>query len=236
MGKSGKPLTRRGLRTILLSPTIAACRETSPGEFVPSKEWKPILTRAKWEKVRAVLNEPSRRTTSGPRRRWLLSGIAVCGRDDTPLGVQSSRYTCPSCQLSIEVERTDEVVVGDLLALLDAKAWRRLRRGGPTGAKSPLAAYESALSALTARFAAGDIDAVELGTLADALRRQQEMVPVSGTTSLPDVDDLERAWPKLSLEQKRLVIATATESLTIKPFVPNGGTFDERRIVFVPVA
>jgi hypothetical protein len=87
------------------------------------------------------------------------------------------------------------------------------------------------------RFQAGDIDGAELGRLADELRRQQEVSERSVPT-LPDVPDITKAWVKLTLEQKRLVIGAATESLTIQPCAAKGRMpgFDERRIAWVPVS
>jgi hypothetical protein len=42
--------------------------------------WDPIIPRADWEAVRAILTDPARRTTvAGGTPRSLLSGVAVCG-------------------------------------------------------------------------------------------------------------------------------------------------------------
>jgi hypothetical protein len=120
-----------------------------------------------------------------------------------------------------------------LLVLLDPKAWRRLRRGRPVAAAED-SGFEEAMALLSQRFVAGDVDAVQLADLAEALRRQHE-VTSAPPPSLPDVDDLRKSWPKLSLDQKRLVVSSATESLTIKPSKPSN-RFDETRIVWVPVA
>jgi DNA invertase Pin-like site-specific DNA recombinase len=240
-GSRGALMSRRALRAILLTPTIAACREVD-GVFVQSKEWKAILPRKKWDRLHALLTDPSRRTGPGPRRKWLLSGIAACSRCTTDDGepfpmmckpnAYGPRYTCFQCHLSIEAKRTDEIVQKDLLALLDPKAWRRLRNGRSHVADT--SGFEEAMQALTERFTAGDIDGTQLGVLADELLRQQQ-VEATPPPPLPNVDNLKQAWPKLGLEQRRLVIAAATESLTIKPWTPNGGTFDETRIHWVPV-
>jgi hypothetical protein len=235
VGKNGTAISHRALRAILLGPTIAACREVDD-VFVRSDDWKPILTRAKWDKVRALLTDPTRRTTPGNRRRWLLSGIACCGNGHGPMGIKphsaGPRYFCLECSLSIEAKRCDAIVQRDLLGMLDPKAWRRLRQGRPTVVD--VGGFETAMQALTARFVAGDIDAAHLGELADQLRRQQEGASTP-PPPLPDVPNLTKAWPKLTREQKRLVLSAATESLTIKPWTPSP-KFDETRIVWVPVA
>lgn len=242
VGKSGKPLSHRGLMRIMLTPTIVACRETSPGVFVESSEWEPILDRDKWDAVRAVLTDPARRTNHSTGRRHLLAGIVRCSRClDTDSdgwmrsmpGRDGVRYSCPTCYLSIDAAQTEDVVQRDVLAMLDPKMWRRLRQGQPIAAMRNGAATEKALEELSARFMAGDIDATEFADLANALRRRYE-VDSAPPPPLPNVADLAKAWPKFTLEQRRLVIMAATETLTIEPWTPSGGVFDETRIVWVP--
>jgi hypothetical protein len=96
------------------------------------------------------------------------------------------------------------------------------------------AAFADAMAALSARFVAGDIDAGELGELAEGLRRQQETT--APVVALPDVANLERAWPSLDITQRRVVLAAATESLTVKAATPGVGRYDESRVTWVPVA
>jgi DNA invertase Pin-like site-specific DNA recombinase len=242
-GRNGRPFTIRSVRQILLRPTTAGCREVEPGVFVESSEWKPILDRVTWDKLRDMLTDPARRTSASNRRRWLLTGIATCSRcldhDGHPVRIackphiQGPRYSCPSCHVSIEAKRTDEVVERDVLAMLDPKAWRRLRRGRPTGG-ADTGGFEEAMSELTARFVAGDLDGEEMGRLAEGLRRHQEATAVP-PPPLPDVDDLGKAWPKLTLEQRRLVLSAATESLVIRPWTKGTNHFDETRVAWTPV-
>jgi DNA invertase Pin-like site-specific DNA recombinase len=238
-GSQGMLMTRRTLCQILLSPTIAACREVD-GAFIQSDGWEPILDLTTWNKVRAVLNDPARRSGPGNSRRWWLTGIATCGRCPdvgmrvmvTPKRSRSGpRYFCPKCYLSIQATRTDELVEDALLSLLDRKAWRRLRQGQPVGDST--AGFEEAMQELTARFVAGDLSGDEMGRLAEALR--QEVADRPPPPSLPDVDDLKKAWPTLDLEARRLVLSAATVSLTIGPWDHKHG-FDDERIQWVPVA
>lgn len=243
-GRNGKPFTIRSVRMILLRPTTAGCREVSPGVFVKSSEWKEILDRDTWDELRRMLTDPARRTSASNRRRWLLNGIATCSRclddDGVPVGIvckphtQGPRYSCPKCHVSIEAKRTDETIEKALLQLMDLKAWRRLRRGGPP-AEDNTTKFEEAMHELTAQFLAGDLDGEEMGRLADGLRRQQEAV-VAPPPLLPDVVDLAAAWPKLDVEQRRLVLSAATSSLRIEPRKPGASRFDDKRIVWVPAS
>lgn len=57
------------------------------GNWTPSPHVQPIITPAEFDSVRAILEDPARRTNPGPARRHLLSGIATCGyidADGTP--------------------------------------------------------------------------------------------------------------------------------------------------------
>jgi DNA invertase Pin-like site-specific DNA recombinase len=255
VGRSGKPFAHRTLHGILTGPTIAACREVQkeqkatmtspavPAVYIDSTEWEPILDRQMWEAVRAVLKDPARRISSSNARRWLLPGIARCGRKEcqesesngrmrsTAHSKSGRRYSCMKCGLSIHAAQTDAHIEGLLLGLLNKKAWRALRRGQAVGANGS-AGLSEALAELTERYEAGDIDSAEWATLADALKREAATAPPP--PSLPDVDDLAKAWPKLTLEQRRLVVSAATESLTIMPSTGKWG-FDDTRIKWVSV-
>jgi hypothetical protein len=238
VGKNGRSFTPKSLQKILCSPTIAACREVD-GVFVQSDAWQPILEREVWDKVRAVLKDPARRTSHSTARRWLLSGIIQCSRcvDTDSKGWMrvvphraGPRYVCKQCFMSVSVPLTDEHVEGLLLGMLDKKAWRALRRGQSVGDIDD--GFDEAMSVLTDKFVAGDIDGTELGRLADALRA--EVASATPPPSLPDVDDLHKAWPTLDVEARRLVLSACTESLTVLP--ANGrNRFDETRIKWVSV-
>lgn len=144
------------------------------------------------------------------------------------------RYFCPVCYLSIDRIQTDEVVESDLFAEFDPKAWRRLRQGRPAQVEEA-SGFDEAMDELTARVKARDIDGAEMGRLVDELLRQQEATSAP-PVQLPDVPNLAKAWPTFTLEQKRLVLSAATESLVITPWTPGRNHFDETRIVWTSTA
>ena len=49
------------------------------GEEVGAAVWPAIVSEERWRAVVALCADPSRRTTPGPTRRWLGSGLYVCG-------------------------------------------------------------------------------------------------------------------------------------------------------------
>lgn len=109
--KDGVPFTPTTLRRMLMSPYYCARmpieaaekydqRALNRGTTTPGR-WEPIVTVEEWEAAKARLEHPERKTSPGPSRKWLLSGLAVCGVCRTPIragggekGVHS--YRCAS--------------------------------------------------------------------------------------------------------------------------------------------
>lgn len=82
---AGAEFTYSTLRKMLPRPRYAGLMP----DGVSQGSWTPILDRGDWEAVRALLD--SRPAGPGSGRRYLLSGIAVCGECGTPLQVNTSK-------------------------------------------------------------------------------------------------------------------------------------------------
>jgi DNA invertase Pin-like site-specific DNA recombinase len=89
----------RTVTEVLTKPAIAGLA-VHKGVLKPAP-WEAILDRDIWEKLRAKLEDPARRTSDrGNEPRWLLSGIALCGgcNDGTTVRATGARdrtfYTC----------------------------------------------------------------------------------------------------------------------------------------------
>ena len=85
---TGTKWGNRTLRDILLRPRNAGL-SVYDGEVVEGvliegvdEDHPPILERATWEAVVALLTNPQRLTSSGPVPRWLGSGLYLCGHPD----------------------------------------------------------------------------------------------------------------------------------------------------------
>ena len=48
------------------------------GQMVPGS-WEPVISEDTWRAARAKLTDPARRTSPGSDRKYLLSGVLVCG-------------------------------------------------------------------------------------------------------------------------------------------------------------
>jgi len=65
------------VRSALLKPTIAGLAVLNGS--LKAAPWPAILDPSKWEKLKAKLEDPNRRSSPGNEPKWLLSGIAKCG-------------------------------------------------------------------------------------------------------------------------------------------------------------
>ncbi|MGW9627642.1 recombinase family protein [Microbacterium sp. NPDC055521] len=109
----GVPFSPTTVRRMLMSPYYCARMPAEAAEKYDQRAltrktttpgaWPAIVSVEEWEEAKKRLEHPERKTSPGPARRWLLSGIAVCGVDGCGLpiragggekGVQS--YRCAS--------------------------------------------------------------------------------------------------------------------------------------------
>jgi hypothetical protein len=106
----GRSWSSRRVRYILASPVYAG-NLLRRGEVVASTLVQPLVDAAVAETVRALLADPSRKTTPGSAPRHLLSGIAVCGDCGGPL-IYRRGYLCAADlhHPFIKKERLEEIV------------------------------------------------------------------------------------------------------------------------------
>jgi len=109
----GVPFTPTTLRRMLMSPYYAALLPLPREDGAPYDQrditrdscvegaWPAIVTPDEWAEAKTRLEHPERKTSPGPTRKWLLSGIALCGVCKAPIragggeaGVHS--YRCGS--------------------------------------------------------------------------------------------------------------------------------------------
>jgi len=98
---TGSTWQKRTIVQTLTAPRVAGLRQYQ-GQVIGTAAWAPILDRATWEAVCAILRNPARRPPGITNtRRWLLSGIVYCTECGSPLrckqpGSRDSgrRYQC----------------------------------------------------------------------------------------------------------------------------------------------
>lgn len=246
------------LRRILTSPTTAGYREHH-GEVVGRAGWSAILDEITWRRLRAVIQDPTRaRARAHPARSYLLSGgIARCGRCGMPLHAQRRQdgarvYACVpgpdkgGCgKISVRADPLEEVVAEAVMVALDgpelARAVARRTDDEDDGAGEE-EGLEARLAELAEMWAAGEITRAEwlaarrsLEARLEAARRRQARR--MRTTALdPYVGregSLRAAWPSLTLDQRRAVVSSVLEQVTVGPAARRGPKFDLSRIDLV---
>jgi site-specific DNA recombinase len=235
---TGRPWRPTELRRVLVRPRNAGLA-VHRGQVVGPAGWPPILDEDTWRGVCAVLEDPGRRTNTTVARRWLLSGLAVCGVCGDPVRSFSASghrrkakpvYTC----------RTGKHVVRDAAAcdqLVEAVILERLGRPDarelltPAEGKADTAALHLRDSALAERlvelgrlYGDGTIDAPQLQAATASIRAQREQITAelaaasrgSVLAGVADAPDPARVWRGLDLSRKRAVIDVLA-TVTILP-------------------
>lgn len=118
--KKALPMDEIALRNILLRPRNAGLVEQR-GEIVANAVWEAILPEETWRAVVAKLTDPARTTNNvGSARRWVGSGLYVCGGCGAKVRVSmsSSGYRVYRCKASAHVTRAVDYVDSYVFAVV----------------------------------------------------------------------------------------------------------------------
>lgn len=240
--RNGKPWDHNAVRQLLLNERYAALREyparrrnsDPPGSLYPGT-WPAIVSEDTWRSAKHLLEDVYRTTSPGPGRRWLLSGIALCGvcQDGTTVtsGSRGSKsagttvqpiYKCrgPVKHLARFADPIDDWVeeyVVRRLSRADA-AGLLIDRDAPdmTDLRAQAVALRGRLDALAAEFA--DDDDGNPREFRDASRRIRErLAEVEAKMTHPQrsrilvdlvlAEDPAEAWERMILDRKRAVVS-----------------------------
>lgn len=211
----------------------------------------PLVDVGTFEQVKAVLADPSRKTSTGTVARHLLSGIARCGTCGGRMRVAlrtyggggHGRHATPGyrCLPGGHVSRNKDTLDGFVTAIVVGRLAREdatdllVAERGPEAAQ---AAEEAAL--LRARldnaadaFANGDIDRRQLTRITERLRPQIEAADARARivddtplfAGVVGVADVQEAWDALPLSRKRAIV-DALVSIRVLPSRTGRGVFD----------
>lgn len=207
-----KGWTNSALRRLLLSPTIAGLR-MHQGEVVGEAAWPPVIPVERWEKMRLVLGDVTRRfrvvePDHQTAPKFLLSHILKCGFCGRPLG--QGRCVSPTtsgkprkrnyyCQMtgcrkaSINLEATDAYVTGVLLGWLSTPESLAMLTGGNedwtehvTAATAKAEELRHRLDEAAGQYASG---AISLSTLASIEKRLNPLIEQAAREAVPPVTD-----------------------------------------------
>jgi DNA invertase Pin-like site-specific DNA recombinase len=126
----GKAWTQTGVRAVLLNPKNAGLVSLAGEVIAEAKaEWPAIVDRDVFDSVTAMLTDPHRTITRTAGRKYLLSGLAVCGKCGKTLGSampskrnQQPRYHCKHCHgVARKIETVDNYVLDVVAERLSRK-------------------------------------------------------------------------------------------------------------------
>lgn len=227
---------------------------------VSKAAWEPILERETWESVKAILEGRAAAFSYATNaRRYLLSGIAVCGTEGCgqPLVIRHNTrseslrgYGCINRECPVKVHRSqrhlDAYVEGWVLSLLQDSETLIGRLSVPANA-----GYLRELTALEARRAETEerlkslVDHPSLSpdvlvlSLEGFDRRIAELRERMATTSrsslLAKYHGIDRdQWAALPLETRRTLVA-ATCRVVVRASGRRGPGFDESTVDVIPI-
>jgi DNA invertase Pin-like site-specific DNA recombinase len=252
---TGREWSPNQLRNTVTSPRVAGLRQHR-GEVVGEAAWPALMPRALWERVRTIVNDPSRQRPGRPIKA-LLTGILVCGQCGATLmaGTNNGKpaYVCvkrpnwPGCgRLAIAREPLDELIEEAVLRRFDGPMLAsRLHPGvdGANEAADEIRQLNQRLDEAAEMFADGEIDRrawmvtrKRLDERLDAAR--QRLDKESSTAALDHFRSragvLRREWSDYSVNQRRAVVMAAIPgAIEIAPAIRGRNRFDPDRITSV---
>lgn len=230
------------------------------GTVVGRGTWKPLIDRAKYERLCAAVEGRASVISHLPKRRSMLTSLLRCGICGHTMYRSSSEghalWRCHSqasrgegCgKVNVRAALIEPVIVEAAIQRVDdlnfAKDLRsRLAPGRNRQLSQQLEALDQREAEMGAMFAAGKVKAAAVEAFsvkADADRKAwtDELARETKRSALAEYAGkkgvLRRAWDGLTVDAQRTVIAESLGPVTIKQASHRGKRFDVTRIVFGP--
>lgn len=239
--RSSSRWTPTSLRYLLLKPTYAGLR-THKGEITGRGTWQPLISLEAYEAVRKILTDPARRTNSGTKPKYLLSGIARCGVCNAHVDRQKSKhgdvYSCsaPPRHVQRPLRAVDEFATEYLLELLSDPRMKKALSGTEVvdDAYGEIAHLNERLEGFIMAAAEGKISAEAFAKIENQLnakiaaeREKAASAEIDPLLSALMNGDASAVWEGFSLEQQRMV-ARAGLVVTINPVGRGRRNYDIR--------
>jgi len=221
---TGGPWRSPELRRLLLRPRNAGLMEHR-GEVIGQAQWPAIVEPETWRAVRALLVDQSRRTNVGAVRRWLGTGLYVCGVCGGPIRASTGgtgkrrsvpAYRCLSAHVVRLCEQVDELVSSVMVERLSRPdAALAPATSDATSVHVERLSLGARLDELADLHAAGDITARQLQRGSANLREQldvldRQLAAAVSSTALDGVTGPQAAviWPTLDVTRRRAIVET----------------------------
>lgn len=231
--KQALPMDEIALRNILLRARNAGLVEQS-GAVVAKASWPAILPEDTWRALVAKLTDPARTTNRGSARRWIGSGLFICGVCSSKVRVSmtSGGYRVYRCKagghVSRAIEPVDEYVLQFVAALLRRPGAVRMLTEDSGVDVEQLSTEASALrlrkDGLAVDYAEGNLTGAQVRVATAALNAKIQDLEAritaagmaSGMADLATSQDPGQAFLDAILDRKRAII-DAVADVTILP-------------------
>ncbi|MFD7794299.1 recombinase family protein [Streptomyces sp. NPDC059759] len=211
------------------------------GEEAGPAEWEGAIDEPTWRSLRAILDDPSRIPTASNVRKYLGSGLYLCGVCGEGLTSHSkgaglpSQYKCRKNACVVRgLELLDKWVVWSLLVRMEESdavdVFARPETGGPDlkAAQAALTKAREQLDQLAAAFGAGEIDMQEWRIAREGAKAKKAAaeavlstaVRVNPMAELLAAEDKSAAWSMWDLARQRAAIDWA---MTVRVLPSKGG-------------
>jgi DNA invertase Pin-like site-specific DNA recombinase len=251
---SGAPWRVTSFRKMMMSPRIAGLREHN-GAVVGPASWPAIITPDQHEELRAILLDPSRRTQNGTKRRYLLTGLAVCGLCGTkliarPRAGSIRAMVCPrpdGCgKIRRVAEPLEDHVRDRVLDALDPEALQRAlhaRAGAGPRARTlieRIRADEARLDRVKRLMVDGELTAADgrrfRVEIEEALARdRRSLATMAGSAVLGELanGDVRAWWDAATVDRRRAVLALLVDRVVIHTAIRGLNRFDPSRVEII---
>lgn len=253
---TGKPWKSTTLRGLMLRERNAGLRQYR-GKVVGKGTWEPIYDLETHTKISELLTAPDRLTHKGTARKYLGTGIYLCGRCGGVMRhnsqythpktgkITAAKYQCSDCaKIARKASEVDELVNAAMVAWFkDANAFQEAPGATDTvrEIRKAKAELEARLATAAELFNDGSITADQyrintskLTPQIDALQRQIAQAGESDVlVQFLDVDDITTTWNNAPLDVRRAAVQNVL-TVTIMPTVSGAGgygrTFDSESV------
>jgi DNA invertase Pin-like site-specific DNA recombinase len=255
-GPSGARWSVTTLKAMLTGPRLAGLR-VHQGAVLGSAQWPSIISLDEHHRVRAVLGTPRSRKRGRPPSS-LLTGLVRCGACGGRMAATAAwtgpsrtiarRYVCAhgpgqGCgRCGIYAAPLDEKITEAVFKVLDTRALARRLTKGSTGKDDSAAVIEdidNRLGDLADLYAQGQVTKAEWVRARAGLDERRTAAVLALTTPTETAPlrpwvgrkgALRKAWPALSIDERRAIVGAVVDTVTIAPTAKRGERFDEDRI------
>jgi site-specific DNA recombinase len=230
---TGRPWDARTLRRVLLRPRNAGL-SVHRGQVVGPAQWSAIVPEPLWLGVKALLEAPERRNSTGRPPTWLGTNLYVCGVCGALVTTKSRakpKMTVYACSVRAHLQRpareVDQFVSAVVVGILTDRREQLLAPDlGPMVAElhAQDAAYRARLEQLGRDYALGVVDHATMAAGTDTIRSAREEITArlaaaatgSVLAGVADAADPEQVWRGLDRSRQREIIRVLM-TVTIEP-------------------